>query len=284
MPLTLTSFTNSCVSPLARSIRSGVKGRTSSSTLRTRASVRSRTPSTYSSPRSSKAAMVASEIMPRSATTQARVIPKRWRRRSRMGTSTLTSAVLPGIISVQIGRPSASTTGQDHLLQIGPMVLGVAVSSKCLAALALEGERSGVHEHDREIGEQVTLAGKQCLLDLILDGARREGRRVILALSGQLLPEPGHGAVEVMEGQASGARDGIVLHPRRAVAVRARDEEAVQGSDEHGPLEGELEGTRRQPLTKDVRDPKPLPQVPEQKRSADALAREAGGLLGIVQG
>jgi hypothetical protein len=58
----------------------------------------------------------------------------------------------------------------------------------------------------------------------------------------------------------------------------------VQGGDKHGPLEGEREGARRQPLTKDVRDPKPLPQAPEQKRSADALARQAGGLLGIVQG
>ena len=52
---------------------------------------------------------------------------------------------------------------------------------------------------------------------------------MILALLGQFLPEPGHGAVEVMQGQALGPRDGIVLHPRRAVAVRARDEEAVQG-------------------------------------------------------
>ena len=135
-----------------------------------------------------------------------------------------------------------------------------------------------------EVGEQIPVAGKQRLLDLVLDRARREGRRVILALLGQFLPEPGHGAVEVMQGQALGPRDGIVLHPRRAVAVRARDEEAVQGGDEHGPVEGERKGTRRQPFTKDVRDPKPFPQVPEQKGSADALAREAGGLLGIVQG
>src|ERR671910_3851673 len=209
MPSTLTSFTKSCVSPLARSIRSGVKGRTSSSTVRTRPSVRSRTPSTYSSPRSSKAAMVASEIMPRSATTQARVIPKR----HHLGADRASLAV--------------DHHGQDHLLQVGPVVLGGAVSSQRVAALALKGERGGVHEHDGEIGEQIPLAGKQRLLALVLDRARREGRGVILALFGQLLPEPGHGTVEVMEGQASGARDGIVLHPRCAVAVRARDEQAV---------------------------------------------------------
>jgi hypothetical protein len=56
--------------------------------------------------------MVASEIMPRSATTQTRPMPKRPRRRSTTGSSTLTSAVLPGHISVQTGRPSASITRQ----------------------------------------------------------------------------------------------------------------------------------------------------------------------------
>src|SRR5215204_5796366 len=283
MPSTWTSFTNSCVSPLVRSIRSGVKGRVSSSTVRTRVSVRSRTPSTYSNPRSSKAAMVASEIMPRSATTQARVIPKRWRRRSMTGTSTLTSAVLPGIISVQIGRPSPSTT-TARIICFRSGRWSMARDAQRVAARALKGERGGVHEHDREIGEQIPVAGKQRLLDLVLDRARREGRRVVLALLGQFLPEPGHGAVKMMEGQAFGARDGIVLHPRRAVAVRARDEEAVQGGDEHGPLEGELEGARRQELLEHGPDPKPVPQAPKQKRSADALARKAGGLLWIVQG
>jgi hypothetical protein len=57
----------------------------------------------------------------------------------------------------------------------------------------------------------------------------------------------------------------------------------VQGGDEHGPLEGELEGARRQELLEHGPDPKPLPQAPEQERPADALARKAGGLLGIFQ-
>jgi hypothetical protein len=89
----------------------GVNGLSSASTtVRTRLSVRSRAPSTYSRPRSSRAAMVGAEIMPRSATTQTRPMPKRLRRRSMTGTSTLTSAVLPGHVSEQTGRPAASTT------------------------------------------------------------------------------------------------------------------------------------------------------------------------------
>lgn len=52
-----------------------------------------------------RAAMVAAEIMPRSATTHTRPIWKRSRNRSTTGSSTVASAVLPGSISVQIGRP-----------------------------------------------------------------------------------------------------------------------------------------------------------------------------------
>src|SRR4051812_44623888 len=109
-PSTWTSLTKSWVSsPPARGMHKGVKGLSSASTtVRTRLSVRSRAPRTYSSPRSSRAAMVGAEIMPRSATTQTRPMAKRLRRRSMTGTSTLTSAVLPGHILQQTGRPAAS--------------------------------------------------------------------------------------------------------------------------------------------------------------------------------
>jgi hypothetical protein len=48
---------------------------------------------------------VASLIMPRSATTQTRPMAKRRRRRSIVGMSVVTSAVLPGHISEHTGRP-----------------------------------------------------------------------------------------------------------------------------------------------------------------------------------
>src|SRR5271168_5319740 len=84
----------------------GTNGSSSSSTiLRTIASERSRAPRIYSSLRSSSPAMVAAEIMPRSATTQTRPMEKRSRKRSTTGNSVVTSAVFPGHISVQIGRP-----------------------------------------------------------------------------------------------------------------------------------------------------------------------------------
>ena len=89
--------------PLARLSRRGF----SSTISRTRSSPRSRVPRMYSRPRSSSAA---AEIMPRSATTHTRPMPKRRRSRSTTGTSTVLSDVLPASISVHTGRPAPSMT------------------------------------------------------------------------------------------------------------------------------------------------------------------------------
>src|SRR4051794_37445142 len=147
-------------------MQSGVNGLLSASTtVRTSVSVRSRAPSTYSRPRSSSAAMVAAEIMPRSATTQTRPMPNRLRRRSITGTSTATSAVLPGHISEQTGRPCVDHHTQDHLHQVRPVVLGIAALAQAGAAGADKAERGGVHEHDRQLAEQVPPGCEQLLLD-----------------------------------------------------------------------------------------------------------------------
>ena len=107
-----------------------------------------------------------------------------------------------------------------------------------LAALAVEREAGGVHEHGGEIGEQIAAAVEQLLLDQVLDAARRQ-RPIRLLL--QFLAEPGHGAVEVMQIEPLGAGDVVVLHPRRAVAIRSRDEQPVQRGDEDGALDRKLE-------------------------------------------
>ena len=90
-----------------------------------------------------------------------------------------------------------------------------------LAALAVEGEAGGVHEYDGEVGEEIAAAVEQLLLDQVLDAARRQ-RPFRLLLD--LLAEPGHGAVEVMQIEPFGAGDVVILHPRRTVAIRSRDE------------------------------------------------------------
>ena len=63
---------------------------------------------------------------------------------------------------------------EDHLLRMGPIVLGVAVLAERLAALAVEGEAGGVHEDGGEVGEQVAAAVEQPLLDQVLEAARRQ--------------------------------------------------------------------------------------------------------------
>ena len=175
---------------------------------------------------------------------------------------------------------------QDQLHQVGPVVLGMAALPERLPARALEAQRRGVHEHDRELAEQVAAAREQRLLDPVLDAARGEGRRVRLAALGgvQLLPEPGHGAVEVVQRQAVHTRDGVVLDPLVAGPVGAGDEEPVQDGGEDGALDRELEAAAGEQLLEHRPAAGLLPQPLEQQRAADALAGElirvAGGEFG----
>ena len=62
----------------------------------------------------------------------------------------------------------------DHLVQVRPIVLGVATLADFSAALALEIQRGGVHEHHRQVSEEVAPARKQSLLDEIFDATRHQ--------------------------------------------------------------------------------------------------------------
>ena len=57
---------------------------------------------------------------------------------------------------------------QDHLLQIWPEILRVAVLAQRFAALAVEGQAGGVHEHGGEIAEQIASFIEQLLLNDVL--------------------------------------------------------------------------------------------------------------------
>src|SRR5712671_4467317 len=102
--------------------------------LRTSALLRSRTPRMYSSLRSSRAAMVAALIIPRSAV----------------------------LIHDQ---------PDDHLIEIGPVVLRVAATTKLLAALSPKGQAGVVHKDDAELGKQIAPAGEQLLFHDVLAAA-----------------------------------------------------------------------------------------------------------------
>src|SRR5919202_192290 len=53
--------------------------------------------------------------------------------------------------------------GQDHLAQVGPVVLAVAVLPERLPAGALEGQAGGVQEHQIEAAEEVAAGGGEGL-------------------------------------------------------------------------------------------------------------------------
>ena len=159
---------------------------------------------------------------------------------------------------------------EDHLLEIGAIVLGIAVLAKRLAALAVERQAGGVHEHRGEVGKEIAAQVEQRLLDLVFHAARRERFGRLLR---NLLAEPGHGAVEVMQLEPIGARDVVVLHPRRAVAIRARDQQAVQRGDEHGALDRKPEPALLQQIIENHADPQSLPDSAKQHRPADPLRR-----------
>ena len=159
--------------------------------------------------------------------------------------------------------------GQDHLLQVRPMVLRIAVGAERLAAGALEAQRGRVHEHHAEIAEEIAPALEQRLLDHILDAAWRQIARL------DLLAQPGHGPVEAVKRQPLGAGDGVIRHPVCAGPVRARDHETVQHRDEHRELDIEAEAAPGQQVGHDRPAPGLPPEPSEQQRRADPAHLEA---------
>ena len=209
-------------------------------------------------------------------------MPKRLRRRSITGTST---ADIGGVAGphLRADRPAVGVDhhAQDHLHQVRPVILGIAPLAQARAAGADEAQRGGVHEHHRELAEQVPPGCEQLLLDQVLDRARGERRGAGLLLGRQFLAEPGHGAVEVMQRQPVHAGDGVVGHPLLAGAVRAGDHEPVQHGGEDRALDGELEQALGQQRLDHRLAAGLLPQPPEQQRRADALAGEPIGIAGL---
>src|SRR4051794_24746868 len=232
-----TSLAKSCAScPAARVTSSGVKARSSArTTSRTRLSLRSRAPSTYSRP--SRAvlstlqaadggfrdhAAVGDDADAADAEASSQAVDHRQQH-----------ADIGGVAGPHL-RADRSPLGvhhqaEDHLHQIRAVVLGIAALAERLPALAGEGEGRGVHEDDGELAEQVTSAFEQRLLDLVLDAARGKGGGVLLptVLGVEFLAEPGHGAVEVVKVEVVSAGDVVVGHPLLAGTIGAGDHQAV---------------------------------------------------------
>ena len=124
--------------------------------------------------------------------------------------------------------------------------------------------------------------GEQSLLHHVLHTARRERRAAVLLLLGQLLAQPGHRPVEMMQIEPLDADDGVILAPAIRGAVGAADEQPVQHREEHGALK------RKTVLAfaRQLGDHRPaaglLPQPLEHQRRPDATDRNLD--RGIIAG
>ncbi|MBE0643389.1 MAG: hypothetical protein IH600_04865, partial [Bacteroidetes bacterium] len=107
----------------------------------------------------SSAAIVASLIIPRSATMQMRPIPKRSLSHVATGISEATSAVLPGHISEQTGLPLiVEDHADDHLRGFGTMILRMIASADLLASGTIEVHRRRIEKHERHLAEESSLS------------------------------------------------------------------------------------------------------------------------------
>ena len=127
--------------------------------------------------------------------------------------------------------------GQDHLAEVGPMVLGEAAPAERSSARALEIEAGRIHEDDVERGQEVAAPREQALLQEVLQTTRRERRRPVLLGFGQLLAEPGHGSIEMMQIEAVDALDPTIQAPAVGGAIGAAAEQPMQYGEERRALE-----------------------------------------------
>ena len=152
------------------------------------------------------------------------------------------------------------------------MILAVAALADGFASLSLEVDAGGVEEDQLEFSEQIEPVGEQPLLDQILGTSRSEWCLVRLFRAGQLLTEPGHGPVEMVELQSLTSFNLIILLPLVGGAITARVEETMKNCEEDGPLDGELIVAALEELTDHMLTAGLLPEPLEDQSRTNASA------------
>ena len=153
------------------------------------------------------------------------------------------------------------------------MILAVAVPAERLAAGALEIEAGGVHEHEVKPRQQIAPMGEQPLLHHVLHAARGERRAGVLLLFRQLLPQPGHRPIEMMQIERLDAGDGVILAPAVGRAIGAAHEQPVQHREEHRAFQRKAVPAFARQLRDHRATAGLLPQPLEHQRRPDAADR-----------
>jgi len=110
---------------------------------------------------------------------------------------------------------------------------------------------------------------------LVQRGAKGPPRLLVV---GQLLAEPGHGPIEVVQLQGVASLDLVVVLPRLGGPVTAGCEEAMEHGEEDGPLHVELEAATAQEPLDDLLASGLLPESLEDQGRADASSGDGGDL------
>ena len=152
------------------------------------------------------------------------------------------------------------------------IVLAVTELAQRLAASALEVQRGGVEEGDRHLAEQLLPAA----IKILLDGIRHD------AAVGDLLAEPSHRQVGVIEGEVFGAGNAEAVVPAAGVAVRARDHQSVQHREVDRALDVEAEPAAGEKRIDHLAAAGLPPQPPEHQVRADADPPQLSQLAAIV--
>ena len=116
-----------------------------------------------------------------------------------------------------------------HLREVRPVVLGMPTASKVDTTLAFEPQRGGVVERHRDRAEQRPAVAIECFLD-------RFRHDPSLA---DVLSQPSHRFVGMVEGEVFGTRDLEPPLPAAGVAIRARHHQPVQHRQIDRPLQVE---------------------------------------------
>ena len=124
--------------------------------------------------------------------------------------------------------------GKDHLAQVRPMILGIAVPTERLASRALEIQTGRIHEHEIELGEQITPLLEQALFDDVLETARCKRGAPILFSRRQFLAEPSHRPIEMMQLEILDTINLVILTPPISCPVGSAGKQAMQSCQTTG--------------------------------------------------
>jgi hypothetical protein len=158
----------------------------------------------------------------------------------------------------------------DHLLQVGTMIFAVTVLSQFQAAVAFEVQGGGVEENDLQIGEQIAATLEDAFFDQVFGAAWNEFGGTLLLTVWQSFSEPAHGPVELVQFDAVGLVDEVVVLPALGGTIAAGGAKAMENGKEKRSFDGKIEVTVAEQSGQGLLAAGLAPETFEDQRRSDA--------------